>query len=89
MVQHRILSPPAQKQTATVPLANGVTISGKVMHVDEFDIAIRDGDGQYRSWPRRSVKVEVRDPLQGHLDLMTKYTDADVHNVFAYLETLQ
>jgi cytochrome c oxidase cbb3-type subunit 3 len=31
----------------------------------------------------------VHDPLQAHHDMLTKYTDADIHNLFAYLETLK
>jgi cytochrome c oxidase cbb3-type subunit 3 len=89
VVQHRILSPPGPKPTADVTLPTGEKISGTLVSIDEFDVAIRDGEGWTRSWPMRSVKVEVHDPLQGHMDLMTKYKDADIHNVFAYLETLK
>jgi cytochrome c oxidase cbb3-type subunit 3 len=38
--------------------------------------------------PRGQVQVEVHDPLAGHRALTEKYTDADIHNVFAYLESL-
>ena len=34
-------------------------------------------------------KVEIHDPLQAHTDLLGKYTDADIHNVTAYLVTLK
>jgi cytochrome c oxidase cbb3-type subunit III len=33
--------------------------------------------------------VSVQDPLQAHHDMLTKYTDADIHDLFAYLETLK
>jgi cytochrome c oxidase cbb3-type subunit 3 len=33
--------------------------------------------------------VEVHDPLAAHRALMRKYTNTDVHNLFAYLETLK
>ena len=33
--------------------------------------------------------MEVIDPLQAHLDMMTKLTDKDMHNVTAYLVTLK
>jgi len=29
----------------------------------------------------RHPKVEIHDPLQAHIDLLRKYTDADIHNV--------
>jgi len=31
----------------------------------------------------------VTDPLQGHLDLLPKYRDADLHDLVAYLSTLK
>jgi cytochrome c oxidase cbb3-type subunit 3 len=38
---------------------------------------------------RDRVKVTVHDPLQAHREMLAKYTDADIHNLFAYLETLR
>jgi hypothetical protein len=35
------------------------------------------------------VKVEVRDPLAMHRQLLDEYADADIHNVVTYLETLK
>jgi cytochrome c oxidase cbb3-type subunit 3 len=35
------------------------------------------------------VKLEVHDPLAAHRELTGKYTDADLHNLFAFLETLK
>jgi cytochrome c oxidase cbb3-type subunit 3 len=31
----------------------------------------------------------VTDPLKAHAELLEKYTDADLHNIFTYLETLK
>ena len=33
--------------------------------------------------------MEVHDPLKAHTDMLRKYTDADIHNVTAYLVTLK
>jgi cytochrome c oxidase cbb3-type subunit 3 len=33
--------------------------------------------------------VEMHDPLQAHIDMLTKYTDTDIHNLTAYLVTLK
>jgi cytochrome c oxidase cbb3-type subunit III len=33
--------------------------------------------------------VEIQDGLAGHRELLSKLTQADVHNLFAYLETLK
>jgi cytochrome c oxidase cbb3-type subunit 3 len=35
------------------------------------------------------VKVQVEDPLRGHRELLEQYKEKDIHDVFAYLETLQ
>ena len=52
-----------------------------------------DASGQYHSWElggaQNRIKVEVQDPLEGHLKLMREYSDADIHNVLSYLETLK
>jgi cytochrome c oxidase cbb3-type subunit 3 len=34
-------------------------------------------------------KVEVRDPMKPHRDLLAVYTDKDMHDVTAYLVTLK
>ena len=89
-LQQRMLYPGGpSRQTATVTLPDGTKLDGKLVHADEFDIAIIGPDGWYRSWPRDKVKAEVHDPLAAHKALMPKYTDAEIHNLFAYLETLQ
>jgi len=75
--------------TATITLPSGETISGAVTYRDEFNIAITDAAGRSRSWPASEVKISVKDPLQAHADLLSKYTDADIHNLIAYLQTLK
>jgi cytochrome c oxidase cbb3-type subunit III len=86
----RILYPPDQSQTGVVSLPSGEKVKGKILHLDAFYVAILDANGQYRSWPLEGkVKVEVEDPLEGHLKLLNIYTDKDIHDLFAYLETLQ
>ncbi len=88
MLQHNMLAPHGPAPTVTVTLPSGKTVTGSLDHLDEFEVALRDSDGWYRSWARDKVQVQVKDPLAAHRELMPKYTDADVHNVFAYLETL-
>jgi cytochrome c oxidase cbb3-type subunit 3 len=88
-LQQRFLYPEkGSVRTATVKIAGGETIEGKLVHADEFSVAITGKDGWYRSFPRDRVQVEIHDPLAAHRALMPKYTDADIHNLFAYLETL-
>ena len=88
-LQSRFLYPFGTPSTATVTLSSGKKFTGVLLLKDEFNVSIRDSDGWYHSWPLRSVKVEVHDPLAEHEALAYKYTDADMHNLFTYLETLK
>jgi cytochrome c oxidase cbb3-type subunit 3 len=84
--------PKAQK-TVVVTLSSGQSYTGKLIHFDDFSVSLRDESGQYHSWEldgkQKGIRVEVHDPLEGHLDLLRKYSDADIHNVLTYLETLK
>ena len=88
-LQSRFLYPEGKPSTATITLHSGEKIKGELIRMDGFDVAIRDADGWHRSWPRNEVKVQVQDPIAAHIELLSKYTQADVHNLFAYLETLK
>lgn len=88
-LQARFLYPEGKKSTATVTLVSGETRSGTLVHMDTFTISIRDADGWRHSWPLDQVKVTVDDPLAEHKKLLEQYTNDDVHNLFAYLETLK
>jgi mono/diheme cytochrome c family protein len=83
----------SQKSAAapvTVTLPSGQTVSGTLEYLDDFDVSLRDASGEYRSYTRGAgVKVDVRDPLAAHEELLKKYTDADMHNLVAYLVTLK
>jgi cytochrome c oxidase cbb3-type subunit 3 len=74
---------------ATITLPSGETVTGKVAYRDEFNIAIIDGSGYYRSWQTSKVKVKVDNPLDAHIAQLAKYTNEDLHNVLAYLQTLK
>ena len=74
---------------ATVKLASGETIAGEVEYLDDFIVSIRDAEGEYRSWPRENVQAGLKDPYAEHQDLLRKYSDADMHNLLAYLAKLQ
>ncbi len=56
-----------------------------------FQRLLRDSAGEYHSFTRDGAvpKVEINDPLKPHTDLLAKYTDADIHNITAYLVTLK
>jgi cytochrome c oxidase cbb3-type subunit III len=76
---------------ATVALPSGETFSGVLLRLTDFDVTIRGEDGAPRSWLRSGgvPKVTIADPLQGHIDLLPKYTDATIHDLTAYLATLK
>jgi cytochrome c oxidase cbb3-type subunit 3 len=75
--------------TVTVTLPSGSTVSGTLAYRDEFMIALTDASGWYRAWPASQVKYTVRNRLDAHVQQLAKYTDKDMHDVFAYLETLR
>jgi hypothetical protein len=78
--------------TVTVTLPSGETFSGKLKHIDTFSVSLYDANGEYHSWLRDrhpEMKVEVHDPLAAHIALLQKYTDTDMHNILAYLETMK
>ena len=74
---------------ATVTLASGEKVAGTVKSMTDFDISLYDSTGAYRYWRRDQVKVEIEDKMGGHRALLPKYTDADIHNLTAYLLTLK
>ena len=80
---------PKRAAQVTVTLPSGQTVSGRLTYRDEFTIALTEASGWYRSWPTAQVKFTVTDPLQAHVEQLGKYTDADMHDVLAYLQTLR
>jgi cytochrome c oxidase cbb3-type subunit III len=88
-LQARFMYPTGVRQDATVTDAAGKQFTGELLLQDAFDVAIRTTDGVQRSWPSRSVKVATTDRLAKHRELLSKYTNADIHNLFAYLVTLR
>ncbi|HXB71282.1 MAG TPA: c-type cytochrome [Candidatus Acidoferrales bacterium] len=79
----------ARPQKVTVTLPSGQSIAGTVKQIDDFDISIYDASGVYHSWPTGSVKIVLEDRLAGHRQLLNKYTDADMHNLTAYLVSVK
>lgn len=77
--------------TATVTLPSGQKVDGTLDHIDDFVVALTDANGEYRSFTRQDdvPKIEIHDPLKTHLEMLTHYTDADIHNLTAYLVTLK
>lgn len=82
--------PVTKPVTVTVTPSSGGAVTGTLLHLDDFNVALRDSSGAYRSWKRTpSLKVEKKDPYQAHVELLEVYTDKNIHDVLAYLETLK
>ena len=74
----------------TVTPAGGAPVSGTLVRLDNFTVSLRDGSGDYRAYTRgEGVKVDVRDPLTAHRELLDQYTDDNIHDVVAYMWTLK
>jgi mono/diheme cytochrome c family protein len=75
----------------TVTLPSGQSFKGTLERIDDFNVALIDASGDYHSFARKGEipRVELKDPLQAHYDMLSKYTDADMHNLTAYLVTLK
>ena len=81
---------PPKPVTLAVTPANGKTVSGVLVHLDDFNVALRDSEGDYHTWARTpALKVAKSDPYTAHIDLLDKYTDKHIHDIVAYLETLK
>jgi cytochrome c oxidase cbb3-type subunit 3 len=76
-----------------VTLNSGVSVQGTLRHVDDFTVSLITAQGQYLSFNRGGSQamcaVEIQDPQQAHRQLLTQYTDRDMHDVTAYLATLR
>jgi len=93
VLQNRFLWPAgfgSGVRKVTVTLRNGETFSGTPKRLDDFTVSLIDASGNYHSWRRENgLQVAVEDRLAGHRQLLGKYTDADIHNLTAYLVTLK
>lgn len=94
-LQQRFLFPSltrggSKQVEVTVTWPDGRTLAGTLVRIDTFNVSLRDAAGDQRTVPRTAnVKIQVRDPLAAHHELLDQYTDDDMHNILAYLETLK
>jgi cytochrome c oxidase cbb3-type subunit 3 len=88
-LEEQMLYPRHAKSKVTVTLASGQTITGTLEYLDEFTVGLIDPTGTYRSWRTGDVQYKVDAPVNAHVELLAKYTDADIHNLMAYLQTLR
>jgi cytochrome c oxidase cbb3-type subunit III len=88
-LEEQMLYPRHTKSKVTVTLASGETITGTLNYLDEFTIGLIDPTGNYRSWRTGNVQYKIDRTIDAHSDLLSKYTDDDIHNLMAYLQTLK
>lgn len=88
-LEMQMLYPREGQRKIVVKTPSGQSMSGTVEYQDEFTVAIRDAAGNYHSWPTKEVSFKIDNPLQAHVDALSKYTDDDIHNVLAYVQTLK
>jgi cytochrome c oxidase cbb3-type subunit III len=81
----------APVKTVTVTLPSGKTVEGTLDRIDDFIVSLTDSDGNHLTYARNGdvPKVVVKNPLQPHLDMLPILKDDDIHNLTAYLVTLQ
>jgi cytochrome c oxidase cbb3-type subunit 3 len=89
----RMLYPSGRGSTpqakATFTLGSGQIVIAPLVAEDEFSVTVLDPVGGRQTYQRSAVKVSIDDPLEAHFAQLGKYTDADMHNVYAYLATLK
>lgn len=81
--------PAPKRPEVTVILADGQKIVAPLAVEDEWTISIADAEGARKTYDKAAVKYTIDDPLQAHFDQLGKYTDKDMHDVFAYVNSLK
>ena len=80
----------AKPVTVTVTQSTGEVVEGVLQTLDDFNVALRDAQGNYRSFKiTPDIKVVKHDPYAMHIALLDQYTDKDMHDIVAYLESLK
>jgi cytochrome c oxidase cbb3-type subunit 3 len=88
-LEMQMLYPQNAKAKLTVTTTSGETFTGRLTFKDEFHIAMTDSEGWHRSWPIRDVQYKIDSPVDAHVEQFEKYSDDDIHNLMAYLQTLR
>lgn len=80
----------AKQVEVTVTMPKQASVTGVLVRIDDFFVSLREASGEYRAFNRGpGVTVVVNDPLAAHHELLDRYTDADMHNLTAYLARLK
>jgi cytochrome c oxidase cbb3-type subunit 3 len=88
-----LLGPPGGRRTVTAKITpeSGESMEGRLARIDDFLVTIATTDGTFHTFRRvdDEPKIEIHDPMKVHRDLLSVYTDKDMHDVTAYLVTLK
>jgi mono/diheme cytochrome c family protein len=93
-LQQRFLYPSdrdaSHRPKTTVRTPSGEVISGTLKYLDDFVAVVIDAAGDERVFQLgKGVSINVDDPLAFHRKLLDRYTDAEMHNLTAYLASLK
>lgn len=88
-LEQRMLYPRNVISKVIVTLPSGKTVAGPLAYHDEFVIGMHDESGAYHSWKVGDVKYKIDAPVNAHVEQLPKYSDADIHNLMAYIQTLR
>ncbi len=76
--------------TLTITPPNGPAVTGVPVVFDDFDVSVRDAQGEVHAFTRSAqLKVVRNDPFAMHDQLLDVYTDKNMHDMLAYLVTLK
>ena len=81
--------PGSSSLRATFTLKSGQKVEAPVASDDEFSVTVLDPLGARQVYQKNGLNVKVEDTLSAHFDQLGKYTDADMHHVYAYIESLK
>ena len=69
---------------------SGTALSGELVEESDFFITLRHSDGPLRTIRKTpGMKIAKVNPLQGHIDLLDRITDTQIHDVVAYLARMK
>ncbi|MEO8313611.1 MAG: c-type cytochrome [Pseudomonadota bacterium] len=82
--------PPPPPPHVRITLGKRV-VEGALIQVNDFFVTFADSRGQRQTIPRDgdSPRVEIRDPVEFHRQMMLKWQDTDMWNTTAYLASLK
>lgn len=84
-------SKPAPPVKVTVTERGKASVTGTLVQINDFDVTLIDANGVRRTFSRDNEipRVVVDDPMEGHRQMMRRWTDKNMWNVTAYLAGLK